>query len=483
MAWQGQAGPEDAGGGGSVGGISAEVRMDSAPLAADMARVNAMLTSLESKLGITAAAATNLGAGLKQATSGMTSFGSRMLIVGQFVDDMQYGLRAVVNQIPQAAMAFGAGAGLAGVLSVAAVAANQLVNRWDDVTAAFGRSKTLTQAEEMDKLAKATSRTADEQERLNRFTRENATTKQQSERRPAVEGEIGKAVAGEVGELGADELRTRIRRNMLAALPPPTEAAIQKELSNHIRRTPVGGIGEAELRAAREASIRAINDRRAKEMTDAAERLLSNAESGPGMIGEEARGRLSRMFPGIEGRVFRDPRGEATESERLIAEGTAGAKAYDEKVARERMDAMGVEARHAAEEEAMANARRAEGQREEERVLQAEQDRNVAAFDEAQRVKAATGPMTIAGALAAGRRNQDHFARMQRLGDRLRDVMTPEVSQSQVFGMSDLNARVQSSVTNGPDRLLRVQQETKKVLDDIRETVRAFNRPVKVGGR
>jgi hypothetical protein len=131
----------------------------------------------------------------------------------------------------------------------------------------------------------------------------------------------------------------------------------------------------------------------------------------------------------------------------------------------------------------MANARRAEGQREEERVLQAEQDRNVAAFDEAQRVKAATGPMTIAGALAAGRRNQDHFARMQRLGDRLRDVMTPEVSQSQVFGMSDLNARVQSSVTNGPDRLLRVQQETKKVLDDIRETVRAFNRPVKVGGR
>ncbi|MCF7785558.1 MAG: hypothetical protein K9N47_05515 [Prosthecobacter sp.] len=54
--------------------------------------------------------------------------GSTLLVGAQFVDDMQYGLRGVMNQIPQMAAAFGLGAGLAGVIGIAAVAVNLL---WD----------------------------------------------------------------------------------------------------------------------------------------------------------------------------------------------------------------------------------------------------------------------------------------------------------------------------------------------------------------
>lgn len=60
--------------------------------------------------------------------------GSALLVGAQFVDDMQYGLRGIMNQIPQMAAAFGLGASVAGVIGIAAVAVNLL---WDK----FGGAK------------------------------------------------------------------------------------------------------------------------------------------------------------------------------------------------------------------------------------------------------------------------------------------------------------------------------------------------------
>jgi hypothetical protein len=63
---------------------------------------------------------------MRREMMGLGAAGSRaglgILAVSQAVEDAQYGIRGVLNNIPQAAMAFGGSAGLAGAISLAAVA-------------------------------------------------------------------------------------------------------------------------------------------------------------------------------------------------------------------------------------------------------------------------------------------------------------------------------------------------------------------------
>ena len=55
----------------------------------------------------------------------MGSLGYSLLMVGQTVDDVQYGFKSIVNNIPQLVMAVGGSAGLAGAAVIAGVAFNQ----------------------------------------------------------------------------------------------------------------------------------------------------------------------------------------------------------------------------------------------------------------------------------------------------------------------------------------------------------------------
>ena len=57
----------------------------------------------------------------EQATRSTNGFGQSALSAAYFVDDLQYGVKGILNNIPQLTMALGAGTGLAGVLSIAAV--------------------------------------------------------------------------------------------------------------------------------------------------------------------------------------------------------------------------------------------------------------------------------------------------------------------------------------------------------------------------
>lgn len=66
--------------------------------------------------------------------------GMGLLYLGQAIDDVQYGFRAIVNNIPQMAMAFGAGAGLAGGIGIAAVAINQFTQHWEELMDSFDNS-------------------------------------------------------------------------------------------------------------------------------------------------------------------------------------------------------------------------------------------------------------------------------------------------------------------------------------------------------
>lgn len=64
--------------------------------------------------------------------SGFANAGTGALQLAYVMDDIQYGMRGVVNNIPSLVMGFGMGAGVAGALSIAAIAASQLWEKLGD---------------------------------------------------------------------------------------------------------------------------------------------------------------------------------------------------------------------------------------------------------------------------------------------------------------------------------------------------------------
>lgn len=96
-------------------------------------------------LGKAETAARRTGQGIGNAFGKGSQAAMGLMQFGQMVDDMQYGFRAIVNNIPQVGMAIGRGLGygieqsatFAGVIGIAAVAVNQLVNHWEGLQRAF----------------------------------------------------------------------------------------------------------------------------------------------------------------------------------------------------------------------------------------------------------------------------------------------------------------------------------------------------------
>ena len=71
----------------------------------------------------------NVGAASGQAAGSRGINGQGLLAVAYAVDDLQYGMRGIMNNIPMLAQALGLGAGLAGAAGIAAVAIGQLTQR------------------------------------------------------------------------------------------------------------------------------------------------------------------------------------------------------------------------------------------------------------------------------------------------------------------------------------------------------------------
>lgn len=62
----------------------------------------------------------------KQATRSVKNMGQGALQAAYFFDDLQYGIRGIMNNIPGLVMGFGGGAGLAGAMSLAVLAGAKL---------------------------------------------------------------------------------------------------------------------------------------------------------------------------------------------------------------------------------------------------------------------------------------------------------------------------------------------------------------------
>jgi len=91
----------------------------------------------------TAAAGARAAGGFKNAGAATS-----LLELSRAIEDAQYGIRGVLNNIPQLALAMGAGAGLTGVVSIAAVAVASLGQAFLDFTTNAGGIKDATKVTE-----------------------------------------------------------------------------------------------------------------------------------------------------------------------------------------------------------------------------------------------------------------------------------------------------------------------------------------------
>ena len=103
---------------------------DSANLVAEVEKARASVKKLSSadlplvktELNSAYNASQRTANGMRDLSGAVRGNSSSMLVLAQVADDAQYGMRGIANQIPQLAMALGAGGGLAGVVSLAALA-------------------------------------------------------------------------------------------------------------------------------------------------------------------------------------------------------------------------------------------------------------------------------------------------------------------------------------------------------------------------
>jgi hypothetical protein len=93
-------------------------------------RLTMEMQALESSAGRAHGSFTRIGTASRSGARGATNFGQAALESSRALEDLQYGINGVVNNIPSLVMALGGTAGAAGAASLAAVAVNQIVKNF-----------------------------------------------------------------------------------------------------------------------------------------------------------------------------------------------------------------------------------------------------------------------------------------------------------------------------------------------------------------
>lgn len=139
-----------------------------------MEELGSRAQTLQSQLGEAGAKAKGAGG-----MAGTSALG--WLMLSQAIEDSQYGISSVVNNIPGIVMAFTGNAGLAAAASLAAIGINQLTRHWGDLQGWLGQGfpqpaltgadllaeKVKKLGDELDELRKKGVRSFDELQRLN----------------------------------------------------------------------------------------------------------------------------------------------------------------------------------------------------------------------------------------------------------------------------------------------------------------------------
>lgn len=147
-----------------------------------------------------------------------------MMQIGYFLDDIQYGINGVANNIPGLLQAVGVAGKFAGALSIGSAAAVLLYGQWGNLMDLFGLGGTKTEAERMEELGKQTEKTAAETAKLARY-QENLSNQQAQRGKSKGEAEHQADFNAAVVEAGGDEMvrgLVQIRRARYANGDPET---------------------------------------------------------------------------------------------------------------------------------------------------------------------------------------------------------------------------------------------------------------------
>jgi len=223
---------------------------------------------------------------LQSAGVGASRAGQAMQQLGYVVDDVQYGFKGIANNVAPLLTSLGAGAGLAGTVAIVSIGMTQLYEHMDDIQRLMGMGETETEAQRMKKLEEATSRTADETARLNKYKREQAAIEAQRAAVSKAEGQMTNAVNDAVGELGhANAVRglVNINRARYENSPENTELVQRRDAAAASARSLrlSGQNSAAALAEQRLAGIQAQLDRKVQAQAEAD---LGKAATDPGRL-------------------------------------------------------------------------------------------------------------------------------------------------------------------------------------------------------
>ncbi len=137
------------------------------------------------------------------------------------LDDIQYGFSSIVNNIPQIVMGLGGGVGLAGAIGIAAVAVNQLIKHWGDLS---DMAQSAWAGGSIDQLHKIREAAEEAAAAFDKLTKEHTKAVEASGKfvhESIVEGPVGKileglalGVASEPGMKAEETLRDQMNRAM-----------------------------------------------------------------------------------------------------------------------------------------------------------------------------------------------------------------------------------------------------------------------------
>lgn len=293
------------------------------------------------------------------------------------IEDLQYGLGGVINNIPGVVMALGGGAGLTATIALASIGINQLVNHYSDLTRAFSSTVTIPKVtgdlsamskeleaakDRMEKLAKQTRVTLDEFEEWNTLRAKTAELEtkiaEERERQARVkefEGlkdvrqtEEEKARAESLKPNFGDPENKNLIQSIAKSLPPnPERVALQETLKKRLKavddaiEAEIAGRGESGLIGEQNKAFRRSTvDSRKREADQAqaeivafdknhrgdAAQLASDAVTGGKLDALRKIQDLMQKNPS----AFSDKQREAFE--RASPEGMLAAKAFQEKI-------------------------------------------------------------------------------------------------------------------------------------------------------
>lgn len=201
--------------------LTQEVAKEEKALADLAARLRAINTPQAQVISATAVYAQNIALlnkeiaatqkQIAEAGGRMQGMANGLVQLGYAVDDAQYGMKGLANNIQPLLMAFGVGAGLAGIIGIVVTATTVLTDKWGKLMDAMGMGKVKTQAEEMKALADQVERTVEQQRKLDEYERQKAAGEKVKSLPKAQQEAIAAGQTAIIEAGGSDRLAAGIR--------------------------------------------------------------------------------------------------------------------------------------------------------------------------------------------------------------------------------------------------------------------------------